>query len=82
MPSQQNISCCDLHGAAEHIERETLNFGDTEIVAEERARDAKRPGGGHDGSLAEGEEHRRNERIERRGENPVLGGQCGCGHIG
>jgi hypothetical protein len=43
----------DLHGVAEHIERETLNFGDTEIVAEERARDAKRPGGGHDGSLAE-----------------------------
>ena len=42
---------------------------DTEIVAEERAGDTKRPGGGHDEGLAQDEKHRGYERIERGGEN-------------
>jgi hypothetical protein len=38
---------------------------DTEVVAEERARDAKRPRRGQDKGLAENEEHRGYERVER-----------------
>ena len=41
---------------------------DAKVVAEERARDAKRPRRAHDERLARDEEHRGHERVERSGE--------------
>jgi hypothetical protein len=45
----------------------------TEIVAQERARDTERPGRGHDESLPEGEERGGDERIERGREEARTG---------
>lgn len=62
----------DVHGIAKHVKRESLNaviHQNAEIIAQERARDAKRPGGGHDKGLAEDEERDGNDRVERGGED-------------
>ena len=66
----------DVHGVAEDVEREALDavvHEDAEVVAEEGACDAERVGGGDHERLAGGEERERDERVEGRGEERVLG---------
>ena len=61
----------DVHGVAEHVEREPLDavvHQDTEVVSQERARDAKCPRRAHDERLARDEKRRGQESVERSGE--------------
>ena len=66
----------DVHGVAEDVEGETLDavvHENAEIVAEEGAGDAERPGGGDDKDLAKDKERGGEEGVEGRGEELHLG---------
>ena len=65
----------NIHRIPEHVEREALDarvHEDAKIIAQERARDAERPGRGHDEGLPGGEKRDGDERIERGGEDARL----------
>jgi hypothetical protein len=71
----------DVHRIAKHVERETLNAGiheDTEIIAQEGARDAKGPCRAHDEGLPDDEERGGDERIERSGQEARTRLFCDC----
>ena len=62
----------NVHRITKHVKREALDaviHQNAEIVSQERARDAKRPGRRHDEGLPENEKGDGDEGIERGGED-------------